>query len=282
MTILSSLPFADYLALDRWGSSALRAMRRGPPARVQWERANRKEETEATRLGTAVHCALLTPDLYARTYCVKPEGMTFASREGKAWRDAPERAGLTILPHDVGLTVAAIVGALLSKPAVSESLGRAAAKEASLFWDCPITGEPCKARPDWIEGKWIYDLKVSRHAGGERIALRAYAEGWMHQLAHYRTGAMTLGLPVVGGRLVVVEPAPPHFVWTLEVKTDALDLLELENIETLKALRDCRLSGKWPGTPDDWLKIEPPPKDLMALNEVIVSEDVNVETGELV
>lgn len=254
---IHALPFPEYLALERWGSSSLRAMRRGPPARVMWERAHPKEDTDATRLGTAVHCALLTPELYAATYCTKPEGMSFASKEGKAWRDDPAREGRTILPFEQGCAVDAIVGALANKAAVIESLERAKHKEASLLWDCPQSGEPCKARPDWIEGKWIYDLKVSRHAA-DRVAMRAYFEGWMHQLAHYRTGAIVLGLPVRGGRLVVVEPTAPHFVYTLEVKADALDLLEFDNIEALKALAVCRENNDFPGTPDEWIRIEPP------------------------
>lgn len=276
------LSFAEYRALDAWGSGSLRAMRRGPPARVQWERAEGRGDTAATILGTAVHCALLTPDLYERQYAIKPEGMTFSTREGKAWRDDPARAGLTILSHDVGATVLEIVSALLAKPAVAASLDVAEAREASLLWTCSVSGEACKGRPDWMQGKHIYDLKVSRHAAsGPYLALRAFSEGWMHQLAHYRTGAIELGLPIKGGRLVVVDPAPPHFVYTLEVKQDALDLLEIENIQTVKMLRDCRVTNDWPGTPDEWVKVEPPASANMdAMNEVALIEEEETEEAE--
>lgn len=275
------LTFPKYLALDRWGSGSLRAMRRGPPARVVWERDNPKQDTDATILGSAVHCLVLTPGLFVSKYSVKPEGMTFASKEGKAWRDDPSRVGVTILSTETFRTAEKIYDALVSKQAVFESLEDAEHKEVSLLWDCPITREPCKARPDWIEGKYIYDLKVSRHAGGDRLAVRAFVEGWMHQLSHYRTGAVVLGLPVIGGRLVVVEPTPPHFVYTLEVKIDALDLLDIENIETLKLLRECRLSGSWPGTPEEWVKCEPPAAATAGLGDVIVGEELNEDTGEL-
>lgn len=252
------LPFSEYRALDAWGSSSLKAMRRGPPARVLWERDEGGSETDATILGTAVHCALLTPDLYRAQYATKPDGMSFATREGKAWRDDPARAGKILLSYDVGCQVEAIVDALLAKSEVKKSLDESTSRESSMLWECSITGERCKARPDWTSGRYIYDLKVSRHASNGYLALRAFTEGWMHQLAHYRTGAAELGLNIRGGRLVVVEPAAPHFVYTLEVKIDSLDLLELENIETLKAMRECRVADKWPGTPPGWIKIEPP------------------------
>jgi hypothetical protein len=261
-TGIHDLSFSDYLALEAWGSSSLRAMRRGPPARVEWERTARHEDTDATRLGTAVHCALLTPDLYERQYAIKPEGMNFSTKEGKAWRDDPCRAGLTLLSHDVGAQVQAIVEALHAKQAVAESLEDARC-ESSLVWDCSETGERCKARPDWTSPAFIYDLKVSRHASGGYLALRAFSEGWMHQLAHYRRGAGELGLPITGGRLVVVDPTAPHFVYTLEVKRDALDLLELENIQTLKLLRECRVAGVWPGTPETWTRVDVPASAVM-------------------
>lgn len=275
-----NIPFDDYLAIDAWGSGSLKAMRRGPPVRVLWERDEGRADTAATILGSAVHCALLTPELYHRQYAIKPEGMTFSTKEGKAWRDHPDREGQTILSHVVGASVDSIVESLLCKRAVADSLDKADAREVSLLWDCSVTGERCKARPDWMEGRYIYDLKVSRHASGDRLALRAFLEGWMHQSAHYRTGAIELGLPIIGGRLVVVDPAPPHFVYTLEIKRDALDLLEIENIETVKLLRDCRKSGVWEGTAERWIPVEPPASANMdAMNDVALSEE-SEETEE--
>lgn len=272
-----ALSFAEYHALDAWGSGSLRAMRRGPPARVLWERDNPREDTDATILGSAVHCALLTPDLYALSYAVKPAGMSFATKEGKAWRDAPERAGQTIISFDAGVTVEAIVDALQAKSAVAASLNRASAREQSLLWKCGTTGELCKGRPDWIEGKYIYDLKVSRYASSGYLAHRAFTDGWMHQSAHYRTGADQLGVGIFGGRLVVVDPLPPHFVYTLEVKADSLDILEAENRETLKAMRACRESGAWPGTPEQWTKLEIPAAALAQMGESFEGEEEGTE-----
>lgn len=270
------VPFSAYLAHEAWGSSSLHAMRIGPPARVIWDRENSREDTDATRLGHAVHCLLLTPDLFASTYAHKPEGMTFASKDGKAWRDA--HAGLCILSDDEWHRVEAIVDSLHAKRAVSESLAQSDATEGTLFWTCPASGESCKARPDWIEGRSIYDLKVSRVASNRgTLPLRAFASGWMHQLAHYRTGALVNGLDITRGRLVIVDPEPPHFVWTVEVKTDALDLLELENLETLKAMRACRMSEDWPGTPEEWVKVEPPASAMVALGGSFEGMDTESE-----
>lgn len=265
--IYPTMNFETYLELDAWGSSSLRAMRRGPPARVVWEKDSPSGDTSARLLGSAVHCGLLTPHLFADTYVGKPEGMRFSTKEGKAWRDA--HSSRTILSNEDFLRASSIIDALMAKEAVATSL-EGSLCEHSLVWRCPASGELCKGRPDWIEdGRGnLLDLKVTRHGGTRWMALRAFSEGWMHQLAHYRTGAILHGLNISRGRLVVVEPDPPHFVWTLEVKTDALDLLEIENGETLKAMRDCRVKREWPGTPDEWTKIEPPAGSLDGLEEV--------------
>ena len=267
MTILNNLPFSDYLARPEWGSSSLAAMRRGPPARVKWEREHPREDTDATLLGTLVHCALLTPNLLGVQFVCKPEGMNFSTKDGKAWRDAQTAQ---IVAHDAYTTAQDIVAALHAKAPVGEVLAKSSHREVALIWECSGSGEACKGRPDWISGRYLYDLKVSRHADGSALGYRAYVQGWMHQAAHYLVGAQTLGLDLRGARLVVVAPKPPHFVHALEVKTDALDLLALENVATLQAMRECRLANDWPGVPDTWTKIEPPAAADVAFGEMSI------------
>jgi exodeoxyribonuclease VIII len=259
------LSMADYHANAGWGSSDLKAMRLGPPAMVPWRKANPSEDTDATRLGTAVHCAILEPHRFPAIYAHKPEGMTFASKEGKAWRDDPCRASAKVLTHDEWCAVEQIVAAFDGKGIARDALGAAEGVEASVFWNDPMTGEKCKGRPDWFDSDCVYDLKVSRHAVEASIAFRAYAEGWMHQLAHYRTGLYEAGVPVRLGRLVVIGPQPPqaHRVFCIEVKEAALDVMAMENALTVKRLQECRLANDWPGTLDDWVKVEPPASALL-------------------
>ena len=114
MSIDLSLAFPKYLADPAYGSHSLRAFRAGPPAMVPWLKANPQEPTDATRLGTACHARILTPALFYETYDVKPAGMTFASKEGKAWRDDPVRAGKPILSHDEGVVVEQVFEAFYS------------------------------------------------------------------------------------------------------------------------------------------------------------------------
>lgn len=269
--IYPDLPMADYRAWDAWGSSDLKAMRAGPPAMVPWRRANPGEDTDATRFGTACHLRILQPDLYAANYLTKPEGMTFASKEGKAWRDDPAHAGKAIVSAEVAREIEAVYAAFCSKELALDALAGAVGIETSILWTCPETGERLKGRPDWYDGRYVYDLKVSRHAG-PGVAFRAYVEGWMHQAAYYRGGLRECGVRVQGARLVVIGPKPPQSlkVYCVEIKDATLDMIGFENVETVKSLQKCRVAGAWASTPDAWTKVEAPAS---ALAELVHMQD---------
>lgn len=251
---LLDIPFRDYLALPNYGSSDLKSFRVGPPCMVPWRKANRAGETEATRLGTAAHCALLTPDLFASTYCVRPAGEKgdFRTKVGKAWRDKTLAMGLSILTDEEAMAVGSI------RNAVKAKVGKTPNAERSIVWE--QDGLPLKSRPDWFDADAIYDLKVSRVADlpFDRIPFAAHAQGWLHQLAHGRLGLAACGVDVKLGRNVIVSPNAPHNVHLIEVRENDMDFLELHNADTRKGMLECHRTGHWPGTPDKWQTIELP------------------------
>lgn len=261
MSFHPTMSFADYLASEAYGSSDLKAFRVGPPAMVPWRRANREDDTPATRVGSAAHCLILTPDLFSQVYAVKPAGMSFASKEGKAWRD--EHGEKEILTWDEALQAREVHKAFTGKMAAFDALHGAEAREASVFWTCRKSGLPCKSRPDWFDRETIYDLKVSIVAerDADSLPFVAHKNGWLHQLAHGRAGLHANGFDGVNrGRLVIIAPNPPqeHRVWLLEVCENDLDFLELDNINTRLGMAECHRTGKWPGTPDTFRVIELP------------------------
>lgn len=270
MTIERSLPFPEYLAHPAFGSSDLRNFAR-LPALCDWHRRNRSDGgTDATAIGTAAHCLILTPELFTDTYAVKPAGMTFASKEGKAWRERKRAVGYqddNMLSEVEMMQIKAIDDAFYAKRASAESLRQAVATEASIFWQ--QDGLKCKGRPDWFTTSHVYDLKVSVHASKDigTLRYRAWTEGWMHQAAHNRAGLRLNGYPHVNGaRLVVIAPKGPSAIQTycLELSEHTLDVIELEMESIRKAMVPCVETGVWPGTPDDWETIEIPESALVA------------------
>lgn len=274
--LFPDLAFADYLADDAFGSSDLTTFRAGPPAMVPWRRQNRDDGTSATIVGSAAHCAILTPDMFAQCYVAKPEGMTFASKDGKAARDMWLSQGLTILTSDEMATVRGVMRAFDAKAAARDALAGALGCEVSVFWKDRDTGLPCKGRPDFYDAGTVYDLKVSVAANKDNDGLlfAALRNGWLHQLAHNRAGLNRAGVySVKRGRLIVIPPKPPHYVRLLEVRENDLDFLELANEATRREMARCWRKGEWPGTPDEWTPIELPASAAFSDNELDGAEE---------
>ena len=254
--------FDDYLSHSSWGSSSIKDFRNCTAAYAKWRRENRSDSTPATRLGSAAHCAILTPDLFQEQFVVKPEGMEFRSKENKAIRDGWIADGKEILTSDEWNTVENIVKAFHSKAAASRSLAAAVHKEASVFWDCTESGLGRKCRPDWFTADTIFDLKISIEATKpvDRLTHCVHANGWLNQLAGGRAGLNANGFNIKQGALVVIASQPPHEarVWLLRLKEADCDFLELENENTCRSIAQCERTGVWPGTPDDWIDIELP------------------------
>lgn len=269
-----TLSFDSYLAHPSYSSSDLKAFRIGPPAMVPWRRANRHDGTEATRLGTAAHCRILTPDLFDVAYWVKPEGMEFRTKEARQQRDDVLASGRVIIDTDTLAQVDAIAAAVRAK--VQIATDRA---EWSLFWDCAESKLPCKCRPDWFDAHAVYDLKVSVVADkpAHSMAFAAHANGWLNQLANNRAGLEANGLRVKVGRLVIVSPNAPHYVHLLEVRENDMDFLEMDNENTRRAMAQCHRTGQWPGTPDTWQVIELPASAAFTETDLQGAEEALVE-----
>ena len=272
--LVSNLSFKDYKALPGWGSGDLKSMRMGPPARVLWDREHPRKDTDATILGTAAHCAILEPDRFDAVYVQKPAGMEYRSTENKAWRDDHLAAGRVILAPDVWAHVQSIAAAFYGKPTAYRAADGALGVETSMTWKDAETSEECKGRPDFYDYEAVYDLKVTRDAG-PRLAFKAYINGWFHQLAHYRSGLNANGVEVRTGRIIAIHPDAPHYVHCIEARIQDLDVMALENENTLKAMRACGIAGEWPGTPDTFERVEIPQYALQEAVATAEAEEVS-------
>lgn len=260
--ICKDMAFPAYLESPGYGSSDVRAFKVGPPAMVPWRRANRDDGTASTRLGTAAHCLILTPDLFESSYRVRPsdERGDFRTKEGKKWRDDMAAHGIEPISADDWTVLQGVAASVTKKLPRGASLFDAEGIEWSVFWDC-ASGLPCKGRPDWFDQRAVYDLKVSIAADKpmDSMIWQCHANGWMNQLAGNRAGLHANGFrSVAKGRLVIVSPNAPHNVHLLEVRESDMDFLELDNENTRRGMMVCHRSGNWPGTPDTWQTVELP------------------------
>lgn len=154
--IYFNLPEEEYHADPALGSSGIRDLIQSPL--TYWIKSaynpDREEtETDATNLGEYVHDLLLHNE---KRFAIKPEGMSFATKEGKAWRDG-QPIGTTIIPEKNHRAATMILHAM--KVAGVRDHFTGGEPEVSFFWTEP-NGFRCKIRIDYLRPTDAFELKT--------------------------------------------------------------------------------------------------------------------------
>ena len=88
MKIVENMPAREYHTSPGISASLLKSYAISAAHGRAAELGQLKGSPEAMAFGSACHAYVLEPETYRNEYVVKPEGMTFTTKEGKAWRDA--------------------------------------------------------------------------------------------------------------------------------------------------------------------------------------------------
>lgn len=241
-------------------SSDLKLLARSP-LHYKTAKAFHLEETNAMRLGTAVHCAILEPDRIDVEYVLAPEGIDRRTKAGKAQWAELEATGKTILSCEEAQVVQGMVESVRMHPTASK-LFTGGIAEHSCYWTQTVyyadtsTEILCKCRPDYMKdianGYVIVDLKTTLDAREKAFQRRAYWDlGYHLSAAHYVTGLTEIrGIPPQAFIFVAVEKDPPYAVNVFQAGRDFLDEGWAEVEELYKVYAACMASGEWPGYPD--------------------------------
>lgn len=93
--IIYDEPAKDYHANPAIGSSLVRSFLKSPQLFDDIRHGTAQVETPALIYGTNFHTLMLEPERWHAAVAIKPDGMSFATKDGKAWRD--EHAYQTIV-----------------------------------------------------------------------------------------------------------------------------------------------------------------------------------------
>lgn len=225
-----------------------------------------REETDAMRLGRAVHSATFEPDALLREYVVFEGGR----RAGKEWEEFQAmHAGRTILKPEDYETALRIRDAVHAHK-VARALLRTGQPECTLTWTDYETGLPCKSRLDWLSSKALIELKTTSDIDARVFGRVAGSMLYHAQLAFYHMGvqAQPKGKPRVC-KIIAVESAPPHDVAVYALDDDMLWAGEEKVRAALELVAECRRTKRWPGRYPCELPLELPywefPKDEVEL-----------------
>jgi len=116
-----------------------------------------KDETEAMLMGTLFHKAILQPgefnEFCLMSLAVKPEGMSFATKEGKAWKAEAEMKNQKIISSEGLNKVGAMTASLQANSQwkiLSKLIGESAKTEIGLTAIDPMYSTPLKGRIDCL------------------------------------------------------------------------------------------------------------------------------------
>lgn len=223
----------------------------------------RQPPTPEMIMGTAVHTAVLEPDLFPSEVIQSP-GFDRRTKIGKAEHEAfhKEHAGKIILDPDDYAICLAIRDAVYQHPVAAGLLRAPGKAEQSFYAIDPETGELIKCRPDYLHdsGELIVDLKTTKDASPAGFGRSAANLRYPVQTAWYNGVLDTLyGEHPETWVFLAVEKEPPYAIGLYYVEPEDIERARIAARRDLLTIAHHKRTGEWP----DW-GLNPMPLELPA------------------
>tara|TARA_Y100001973_G_C5198248_1_gene335804 strand:+ start:2232 stop:3077 length:846 start_codon:yes stop_codon:yes gene_type:complete len=169
-------------------------------------------ESKALVEGTVVHTYFGERDLMWEQYVLRPDGLSFSTKEGKAWK-AEEAKGRTILDSEWGYKLEKMEESFNASPA-KDLYTDDGLKEKSFFWE-DLHEINCKCRPDWIskDYKTLIDLKTTVSAEPRAFKRSIQKYRYDIQAAFYMRGIeMSTGVKPENFYFIAMEKVAPFCI----------------------------------------------------------------------
>jgi len=243
------LSMADYQRIDALGSGRLGDLATSP-LEYRYRFAHPEPETEATRLGTALHVAVLEPERFEQLYACEPDVEKIGGakpRATNAYREACaelEASGRIVLRTEPMTAVLEMALAVRRHPHAAAVLAKAPEREVTALWD--RDGRLCRARVDILGDGIAADLKTTRDLA-RFSPWEIVKHGYHVQAGHYTDGLRRLGREVRHYFLIAVDSAAPHDVGVFVFDDPTLAACQLKCDWLFQQLAECEAADRWPG-----------------------------------
>jgi exodeoxyribonuclease VIII len=252
-----------YRAAPGIAQSSLKEMRYSPAHYHAAITRGPQEPTPEMIIGTAVHCAVLQPQLFDSSYIEFPANMDMRTAEGREWKR--RSGGFSVLKQEVYKMVLSIRASVRRHPLAREAIERSV-HEVSVFAPIKIGDRILqrKGRIDMLpsEGRAITDLKTVPYGG-------ASAELWPKKLAsmiYHLQSAYYIDLcNDAAGSVqwdsfvhIAVEKERPYAVAVYLLDQDAIDAGRDLYRKLLRQVAECEESGDWPAYSQELLDVALP------------------------
>ena len=243
------IPIQNYLAIQALSASQLEWLAVSP-LQYKYMLTQPPEETAALALGTALHMAVLEPELFLTHYAMEPDIAAIGGakpRATKEYREAVaqlEADGRTVIRDDEMAKVLGMRESILVHPHAASLLERAPEREVTGIWQ--RGARRCRARFDMLGDGVIGDLKTTRKL--KDFSPWAITRlGYYRRAAHYHDGARRLGRDIDHFMFIAVESSAPYDVGVFALDKELLRVGMDECEFLLKKLSRCEAESNWPG-----------------------------------
>lgn len=233
--------------------SHLDAIKNGSPRHYWYKYLNpdrvRDEPTAAMVMGTAVHTAILEPDLFPTEVLQSPD-FDKRTKVGKAeWEEfKTKHAGKVILAPDDYATCLAIRDAVHQHP-VAGGLLQGGKAEQSFYAIDPETGELIKCRTDYMHdsGAMIVDVKTTEDASPDGFGKSSANFRYPVQTAWYnRVLDAAYGEHPANWVFLAVEKKPPYAIGLYFMEPDMVERAAIAAQRDFMKIVEHKRTGDWP------------------------------------
>jgi hypothetical protein len=255
-----ALPIEEYHQRTGWLSKSMLSVFADCPAKFKYQYidGNRRQETQALRLGNAVHTFVLENAKFRERYHVMPEDVRRDARTKAYQEQLAEAAGRAILKPDDFETIKGMSAAMRNHKKVLALLDVPGKIEASIFWTDPVTGLKMRCRPDFLrDDGLIVDLKTAASAAPKDFMRSAYDLNYDISVALTAAGYRALtGSEPAEYVFIVQEKEPPYVVEAYNTFSPFADGVTYADVgeyrlrKLIEAYRHCLKNNRWPGYSD--------------------------------
>lgn len=214
------------------------------------------EDTPSMLFGRAAHAFLLEgADAFRERFAVKPEGMSFATKDGKVWRADAEATGREVISYNDGERLQAMLTSIRKHETPRKLAAMRGLVEATAIAKDPETGLWLMARPDKLVGSFSCNLKTANAPNPTDFERAVFNYGYHLGDAFTRLVlSLATGEPQTSSFLVIGSDAP-HLCYVATLKPEVAEYADKCVRNLIRQWAACVEADHWPSYTDKTIEI---------------------------